>query len=85
MDVNVLVQRCRVLRTASPDVVTGLGSKPVDWEEFGYTAGNIITFRQLGEGSPQTKYGIGHFTAAAGAERGGSAFILHGEAEVLKV
>jgi hypothetical protein len=62
-----------------------MGSRPVAWEEFGYTAGDIITFRQLGEGSPQTKFGIGRFDSAPGANYSGGAFILHGEAEVLKV
>jgi len=78
MDVNVLQQRCRVLKTASPDIDTG-GRSICTWESLGFTAGDIITYRQLGEGDRRFKYGLGHV-----AEHGCGAFIYHGEVEVLK-
>ena len=75
MDVNVMKQRCRVLRTASDDIDTG-GGLIITWEELGFTAGEIIPFVQLGEGNSMTKYGIGRTLSGN--------FIYHGEAEVLK-
>ena len=82
MDVNVMRQRCRVIRTASNDVFTLTGFPPVPWERFGWTAGDIITFTQWGEGDRRFKDSIGWFESWDGKT---SAVILHGEAEVLKV
>lgn len=81
MDVNVMKQRCRVLHTASPDIVVNPGGIILPWEEFGHTNGDIITFTMLGEGDPRFKYGIGHFEDNIGRRP----LILHGEAEVLRV
>jgi hypothetical protein len=82
MDVNVMRARCRVIRTASPDVVTPSGLSPQPWENFGYTDGDIVTFVQWAMDDPRWKTSIGWFDSKTGHQR---PIILHGEAEVLRV
>lgn len=82
MEINMMTGRARVLRTASLDSYNPYNLPITEWEEFGYTYGDIIHFTMLGCGDEHNRCHLGWFEDPRNGRR---VWIVHGEAEVLRV